>query len=458
MARTIAAVLLIAVAVLSASVVGATVNLDLEVAEGFVPDLFADNMVVQQGVPIPIFGRADPGEIVSVRMAGQDKSGVADGDGRWRIDLDALAAGGPYDLTVEGSTNGLTMHNVLVGEVWLLSGQSNMAIRQVHPDEVAAYPNVRTLWRNGWLDRPATVPWLFGVKLSQALGVPVGVLQRPVGGSLIRSWAGRTALEDPDTTVAPLLTGGRLWGQHYAQKIKPLQPYAIRGVAWWQGESDERRPVQHRTLLPAVIRSWRREWGQGDFPFLFVQTPKGLGMRLGELPSRLPRKPSRSHRCAFMRQSYLLALSEPTTSMIVSIDFRGRRHPRNLDDYAQRLVNHALALIYGEELVYSGPIYSSMAIEGSSIRLRFRAGTAQELFALGGDLQGFAITDDLDTWYWAGARIEGNEVVVSSSAVEAPLAARYAWGRRTRWANLFNGDGQGAAAFSTEASPGEYQP
>jgi sialate O-acetylesterase len=138
------------------------------------------------------------------------------------------------------------------------------------------------------------------------------------------------------------------------------------------------------------------------------------------------------------------------------VDLEGGIHPRDTDLYARRLADHALALVYGHDIAYSGPLYSSMTIEGDRIRIRYRSGTAEGLNAQGSSLDGFAISGDSATWFWADAAIEGNEVVLSSTSVAAPVAARYAWASRPTWANLFNGAGLGAASFATDVTPGEY--
>jgi sialate O-acetylesterase len=138
------------------------------------------------------------------------------------------------------------------------------------------------------------------------------------------------------------------------------------------------------------------------------------------------------------------------------VDLVGGIHPSDSAAYAGRLADQALALVYGQDIVYSGPIYSSISVEGSSIRIRFRAGTAEGLNAVGGPLSGFAVTGDNVTWHWADAVIDGNEVVLSSASVPAPVAARYAWASRPTFANLFNGAALAAAPFATDVEPGEY--
>jgi len=231
-------------------------------------------------------------------------------------------------------------------------------------------------------------------------------------------------------------------------------------VIWWQGEEDARHPQRHRVLYPAVIRSWRAEWGNGDFPWISMQVPTGRGLRADRSVSALPANASASDQDAFIRQTYVRALAQfPRTSFVSSLDLKGGIHPVDTDAYAGRLFYQALALVYGESFLYSGPLYSSMEIEGSTIRIHYRNDTDDGLTAQGGGpIQGFAITGDNVTWHWADAVVDGNDVVLSSASVASPAAARYAWANRPTWANLVNAAGFPAAAFSTEVTPGEYGP
>jgi sialate O-acetylesterase len=422
------------------------------------PQIFADGMVLQREMAAPIFGGADPGEQVTVTFNGQLKMTNADTNGRWRVDLDAMAAGGPYVLTAAGATNTAVVSDVMVGEVWVASGQSNMVIVRVPTLELAAHPEVRVFYKRSWNGHPGTVPWLFAKELAQELGCTVAIINQAIGGSYIKSWLAPSVYDDPDPELAALLAVTRDVGRYYDQFIAPLQPFAIRGVVWWQGEAEDRAPAPHREFFPALIRSWRLEWGQGNFPFIYVQVPTGRGLPFGQPvdPYPVPLNASATDRHAFRRHSFLIGLTEPKTSMVLTHDLVGGTHPTDRASYSHRLVLHVLAKAYGQNLVYSGPLLASHSIEGSSIRIRFRAGTAEGLQAGGGPLQGFAVSADGDTWHWADAVIEGNEVVVSSPAVPSPVLARYAWGNRPTWANLFNGAGLAAGQFATDVTPLDY--
>jgi len=314
---------------------------------------------------------------------------------------------------------------------------------------VAAYPNVHTLKNNDWFDRPSLTAYWFGAELYNALGVPIGIVNEAVDGSSIFSWLGRTADLDADPAVQTILSRASSFGGLYRRKIAPLQPMAIAGVVWWQGEKDSNSPTIYTHLLPALIRSWREEWGQGTLPFLFVQLPTGGGLRSGETPSSLPSDPSRSDFQPHMRNAFFKALDLPRTGMVISTDLSGGTHPRNKHEYGKRLALLARAIAYGEEIVYSGPIFEAMAVEGNTLRLRFRRNTGENLVAMGSEtLQGFAVAGANDNFFWAQARIEGSEVVVSSDSVSRPVTLRYGWSKNIKWANLFNGDLLAASPFS----------
>lgn len=349
--------------------------------------------------------------------------------------------------------NEIVLDDVLVGEVWLCSGQSNMVINPPTPSEMRDYPLVRSYKRFSWNERPAGAAFWFGVYLNQALGVPIGIINQAVGGSNIRFWFGASIVGPAGEGVeAHIREKGRL----YERKIEPLLPLALRGVCWWQGEADDMRPSQYETSLQGLIRSWREDFGRPNLPFLFVQLPTGGGLRWGEAVASLPPKQPIQLVVPRMRNAYLKALSLPNTGMVISIDLPGGTHPRGKDLYGERLARVALATVYGAwQGNYSGPIYSHFTREGDRLRVFFRPNTAIGLRAGGGaPLQGFAISGDGQSFEWANAEIQGSQVVVWHHAIPAPVAVRYAYDSSPRWANLFNADGLAAAPFSSDAEPG----
>ncbi len=420
----------------------------------FVAPIFAPGLILQRDMPVPIWGAADPGEPITVAFAGQSKSVTADSAGLWRAILDPLAAGGPLLLTATGRTTNAKVDNVLVGEVWLCSGQSNMVIQAPKQSLLDQHPLLHTYSaRNGWLMRPSGTAYWFGVALQEKLGVPVALINEAVSSTSIRGWLGPDApLLDPRVrdVVGDIPSGGR----YFEKRLAPIQGFAMRGTIWWQGEADTARPGHYLFLLPALIQSWRDAWGQGAFPFIFLQLPTGGGMKLNETPTALPGSVPLYDLFPQMRDTYTQALSLPQTGMIITLDLAGSKHPRDKESYGRRFGQVALGMSYGQPGPSSGPIFESKAREGIGIRLRYRERTATGLTAQGGPLQGFALAGLDGQWQWASAEIQGEEVVVSSAAVPEPYSVRYAWGDRPLWANLFNALGQSAAPFSTDfASP-----
>jgi sialate O-acetylesterase len=232
----------------------------------------------------------------------------------------------------------------------------------------------------------------------------------------------------------------------YNGMIAPLLPFAIRGAIWYQGEGNAGRAYQYRKLLPAMIRSWRNAWGEGDFPFLIVQLPNYRERR---------DQPSESDWAELREAQAMTAASVPHAGMSVNIDLgeAGDVHPREKREVGARLARYALGSIYGMEQVYSGPVYESMRIDGARVRLRFNQ-MGSGLTARDGDkLRGFAIAGADKKFVWADAAVEGGEVIVSSPAVPKPVAVRYAWADNPD-ANLANREGLLASPFRTDDWPG----
>jgi sialate O-acetylesterase len=404
--------------------------------------LFTDGLVLQREMQAPVWGTGTPGEQVTVSVAGQSKSVTTGPDSRWIVRLGPLAAGGPYTLTIQGN-NLLSFSNVYIGEVWLCAGQSNMVLEQPSPVQLAANPEVHALRFDDWSDAPGDICWEFALTINDFIGVPVGIINNAKGGARIRTWMPPSAAtEDPDPALPAILAQYPIWGDLWEEVTVHLVPYGIRGVIWWQGESDSRTANDHRSMLGGLIRGWRREWGQGDFPFLYIQLPNGKGLPYGEPPRNLPRSSRGNPWASVMRQAFVDTLDvEPNTAMVVTSDLIGGIHPppQQYPEYAARLADAALVEVYGRNYTYTGPIVESATAEGSNVRVRYRPHTADSLEFTGSSLQGFALTADGVTWEWAdSATIEGTEVVVSSSSVPAPVGVRYGWASRFRWANLYN--------------------
>jgi sialate O-acetylesterase len=443
------------------------------------PALIGSNMVLQQGMPARVWGTAEPGERVVVRIRNQEKAATAGEKGAWQVMLDPLGAGGPFEMTIQGK-NRITLRNVMAGEVWVCSGQSNMywpagfsANAQQEVAE-ATWPQVRLFsvqakperdpqreTQGQWVEcSPKTVggfsgvAYFFGRQLHKALGVPVGLIHSSVGGTAAEAWTSMVGLtSDPDFkeivarwSSAPAKPDWQTPTQLYNGMIAPLTQYGIRGAIWYQGESNAGRAYQYRKLFPAMITDWRRAWRQGDFPFLFVQLANFTDLQ---------KDPSAPSDWAELREAQLMTLALPHTAMAVAMDIGEANdiHPKNKQEVGWRLTQAALGTVYGRKVPYSGPIYESMAVEGGKIRLRFKhtdGGLKADFF---GKLRGFAIAGADKQFAWAEAKIDGDTVLAWSDKVPSPVAVRYAWANNLA-CTLYNGAGLPASPFRTDNWPG----
>ena len=630
------------------------------------PSMFTDHMVLQQGRALPVWGQAAPGATVNVQLNGQQATTTAGMDGRWTVRLKPCLAGGPYALTVTAGAETVTVQDVLVGEVWVCSGQSNMdmAVGSANNarEEIAAaqYPQIRFFTvehvvantpqqfvKGSWsVCSPQTVAgayaagYFFGRELHKKLNVPVGLIQAGWSGSPAEAWTPQETLEaNPylrpilqykfddqqlyDTArkafdaqmpvwmakMQPLDTGITdeakgwskpdadlrrwgsmpvpamfmhsepglyLWGAFWFRRtveipadwtghalkldlgpiadfdatffndvqvgatvtdapetakisrsyqipanlvhagnnviavrmftrynepgfvakaeamqllpadlpqaqplplagawryrvergvpmkslphspippnsnwaptklfngmIHPLLPYAIRGVAWYQGEHNAEHAFQYRQLFPTMITAWRKAWGQGDFPFVYVQIANWLHRQ--EEPS--------DNTWAELREAQRMALSVPNTGMAVAIDIGDALdiHPKNKQEVGRRLALAAEKIAYGMNIPYSGPIYRAMKVEKQRIRLRFDH-TDGGLQVHGDELAAFAIAGADHRFVRANAKIDGNTVLVWSDDVPNPVAVRYGWHYNPP-CNLYNGAGLPASPFRTD--------
>ena len=471
------------------------------------PALMSDGMVLQQGADVPLWGWADEGEVVTVQFLDQKVSATAK-EGKWMLKLKQLKAGGPFTLTVIGK-NKIELQNVLIGEVWICSGQSNMQwnLKNTVDGDAeiakATYPKIRlftvprlesespqkdvkAVWRDCSPETVAAfsaVGYYFGRDLHKARNVPIGLINNAVGGSPAESWAAEEVLkgdseykqfhseyaakmeqyqkamdkfkEDSEKAKAEGKTAPRAPGKPwmpsglYNGMLAPLAPYAVKGAIWYQGESNATRAYQYRRLFPTMIRNWRSLWGEGDFPFLFVQ-----------LAAFGPNSPKLGESdWAELRESQTMTLTTvPKTGMALAIDFGEEKdiHPRKKEPVGARLALAARAIAYGEKLVYSGPIYDSMKVENEKAILNFKH-TGGGLEVRDGELKGFLIAGEDKVWHEAKAEVKGKHVVVSSAEVTKPVAVRYGWAKFPA-CNLYNKEGLPASPFRTDDWPGVTQP
>lgn len=623
-------------------------------ADVVLPKLFTDHVVLQRHVEVPVWGWASPGETVSVGIAGQLHKTKAGKDGKWQLRLQPHAAGGPFEMTVQGK-NSITLKDVLFGDVWLCGGQSNMqwTLDMMHYKELdsvrANNPNIRMFtvavdldylpkkdvkagrWElatAGSIGHFSAVSYFFGQYLQESLGVPIGLISSNLGATSIETWMSAGALkafpqfkevlavdlasgknfeqlnadltayrkkwdadfyfkndpgiaqnwQDPATDASDWKTmeipnlwedaglsdhdgsvwfrkefdlpagfkndtfnialnqlddydiawvngvkigegfGSRNWrnyffpanilkpkgnvlvvrifdiggkggmysnafwgnailngtwkykagmkidaskfpkptvpngsffthpGLLYNGSIAPLQPFAMKGAIWYQGESNVERAEEYSRLLPAMINDWRQHWGQGDFPFLVVQ----LANHHPE-----PSQPGESN-WAELRESQMAALQLPNTAIAAAIDIGEAYdiHPKNKLDVGIRLGLAARKIAYNEPIVGSGPVYQSMKQEGNKIRVSFTS-TGGKLVSKDkyGFLRGFAIAGADQKFHWAMAYIEEESVVVFSPEVMQPMAVRYAWADNPGQLDLYNKDSLPALPFRTDNWP-----
>ncbi|MDP6539574.1 MAG: sialate O-acetylesterase [Planctomycetota bacterium] len=441
--------------------------------------VFTDHMVLQAGAPCPVWGTATPGEHLAVHCAGERVETVADGSGHWRVDLPALEVSDePRELVVEGSSR-LVVSDVLVGEVWLCSGQSNMVWRNEScaraEEEVAAadFPRLRMFtFPRTQADEPSTeckgewvvcspqtaakfsaVAYHFGRELLEDLDRPVGLVVSAWGGTVCEAWTRRGALEGVDELAYMVHEGNGRKAQNrpsvlYNGMIRPLIPFSFAGAIWYQGEANVSRAWEYRTLFPTMIESWRTDWGS-ELPFYFVQLAPFRYHARGRLAPEA---------CAELREAQALAQALPRTGMAVTMDIGNPDdiHPRNKRDVGRRLALWALARDYGRDVECSGPVFRSLAVTDDSIRLSFAH--AEGLRTRDGEAPGVFEVAGMDRLFHAArARIEGGEVVVRSAKVALPVAVRYGW-RDDAQPNLENGAGLPAVPFRTDDWPGVTWP
>ncbi|MGB6194260.1 MAG: sialate O-acetylesterase, partial [Terracidiphilus sp.] len=476
-------------------------------AQVVLPKVLSSHMVVQRDLPVHVWGSAAAGEQVTVIFRGETRSTTADRLGFWSLYLAPGAAGGPFELKVQGSeaaSQPIVLDDVLVGDVWIASGQSNMEFPMSRAATAAkdlpnaANPRIRLLMVNkrasdyaqldidssGWtVSSPETakdfsaVAWYFARDISAREHVPVGVVDSTWGGTVAESWVRLTAIGE-DASLAPLfISRGKMtdheaigqreavdekkqqdearaqgkplpqfpwhpplnsWapGMLWNGMIAPLTPFAIRGVIWYQGESNSalsRAPLYNH-IFRTLIEDWRNQWAIGSFPFLYVQISNY--------------KSTPAEDWALLRDQQLKTLEMANTAMAVTIDIGNPDdvHPTDKVDVADRLARAARALTYGEAVEYNGPLFRQATPEGPAIRAWFDH--AKGLNAKGGTPTGFEVAGADGKFAPATARIDGETIVAASPAVTEPVYIRYGWAN-SPLCNLFNAQDLPASPFSS---------
>jgi len=481
------------------------------------PKLLSSHMVVQRDLPVHIWGLAAPNQNVTVAFRGESRATHADRLGRWSVYLAPGPAGGPFQIVVESNPPGgswsvdsnpiqqaIALEDVLVGDVWLASGQSNMefplskAATAAQDLPHAANPRIRLLMvakrasdyaetdldTDGWtVSSPETakdfsaIAWYFARDIEQREHVPIGLIDSTWGGTIADSWVRLTALGEDASLASLFISRGKMtdgeaadrleatdqerqiaeakaagrpaphfgwhrplnsWGPGllWNGMIAPIVPFAIRGVLWYQGESNsalDRAPLYNR-IFRTLIEDWRRQWAIGDFPFLYVQISNF--------------KSTPAEEWAVLREQQRQTLEMRNTAMAVTIDIGNPDdvHPTDKFDVGLRMARAARAITYGEAVEYNGPSFRQATPEGSSIRAWFDH--AKGLTAKGGEVTGFEVAGIDGQFAPATAKIEGETVLASSPSVPEPVYVRYGWAN-SPLCNLFNSEGLPASPFTS---------
>jgi sialate O-acetylesterase len=486
-------------------------------AEVRLPNVFSDHAVLQRGQPVHIWGWAAPEEMLTVHFHNQARKAAADANGKWQVWLMPEAAGGPYTVSIVGSetVKPIELHDILVGDVWLASGQSNMefplkgftnAPLKNGAEEIAAanHSHIRLLLvQHATSDSPlsevqgkwtecmpetaagfSAVAYFFGREISEREKVPIGLIDSTWGGTTAEPWVSLGALGRDDYSAA-LRDGAELMrekglmdatranftaqnellqaegkaalkapdilSQYWFPRfpallfngmIAPLTGYTIKGVIWYQGESDSGPEwnQNYARVFPLLIDDWRRQWREGNFPFLFVQissfnSPKEDWSRVRDAQRR--------------------TLSVGNTGMAVSLDVgeADNVHPPDKQTVADRLARIALATVYGEKIAYASPEFRQATVEGDAIRVWFSH--SRGLNTRGKPVGGFEVAGEDGVFVPAVARIEeidgASTVVVSSASVPVPWYVRYGW-TNVVTDYLYNDAGLPLGTFSSEQS------
>jgi len=440
----------------------------ISVADVTLPAIFGDSMVLQQKTNIPVWGWADPGEKVMVTVRSRSKTTKADSNGKWMLRLGSIDAGGPFTLVIKAN-NTITLEDVMVGEVWLCSGQSNMewSLKKLktYEQEIARsdFPSLRLFRIKKTIsDEPNEIVnaqwtrcipdtakdfsgtgYFFGKYLQQQLKVPVGLIQSAWGGTRIEPWIPSEVYNkswnkpNENSKQQPNVT--------FNGMINPIIPYAIKGAIWYQGETNciQKDKMLYYDKFETMVKSWRDLWGQGDFGFYFVQLAPYNYTTKFKLNSQ---------ELAYFWETQTKCLDIRNTGMAGTMDIGdvNNIHPKNKHELGRRLALWALAKDYGKkDIEYCGPLYKSMKIKRDKIYISFdytdgglktRDGRAPSWFSVAGEDRVF---------YPAKAFIDGDKIIVHCEKAQKPEAVRFAWDQAAV-PNLCNAEGLPASPFRTD--------
>ena len=441
------------------------------------PKIIGDNMVLQRNQPDVIWGSATRGEKITVSFNNQTKTTIVDDGGEWQVVLNAMPASDkPASMTIADASSVVTLHNILVGEVWLCSGQSNMqytmmketkyadaqkskgmdsfALKKQSDREIRLFLVSRDLTKPGDINKGWNVAegvysrafsaagYFFAKKLFDALHIPIGVISSAVPGSAIEPWMSGKASEKNGALNVDETQPGKF----YKGWIKPLAPFRVKGFLWYQGETNcFMKDSSYAQKFIHLINSWRTLWKEKDASFYFVQiAPFYYSKSKGQIKLNEETLP-------WFRKQQEQALTLPHTAMVVTTDLADDLndiHPTYKWEVGKRLALIALAKDYNKNLVYSGPVVEKAKIEGNKIEIKF-SNTGSGLVSIDHQpLNWFSIAGSDKNFLPAKAVIQKNKVIVSNSKIKSPLYVRFGWSEAAQ-PNLFNKEGLPAVPFST---------
>jgi sialate O-acetylesterase len=439
--------------------------------------IFSDHMVIQRDAKFPVWGTADAGEHVTVKAANREASTTADASGKWRVELEPISSTDPIEVTISAS-NTLTIKDVLVGEVWLCSGQSNMVfkLKSATGGSAAVAAAKRPTIRLFSMDRDmpdaprefakarwdvcspqnvgdfSAVAYFFGLELQQKLDVPIGLIDSSWGGTRAEAWIPRFTFDALKLPYEPAWTQQWLSAKlkpgakderrkHtpavlYNGMIAPIAGFAMRGAVWYQGETNTAHPKEYRQVLDSIVTSWREAWRQGDFPFLVVQ---------------LPNFESGNRDWVTMRaMQEKVTQDQPNAGIVVTIDVGTPKniHPPDKLTVGKRLALLAEHLAYKLDVPYSGPTFKSMTVDGDKAVVAFDHTDGGGLMAKNEELKGFELAGDDGKFIASKGTVEGERVVLTADRVTSPKSVRYGWANNPE-CSLYNKAGLPAVPFDS---------
>ena len=444
------------------------------------PALIGDHLILQRDISIPVWGWGNPGEKISLEFNKKTYQAVTDVNGNWSVKMDRHKAGGPYKMVVKGESNNITVQDILIGDVYLCSGQSNMErgidrtlyaedykisandqIRQFKVGKQAS-DSVRidikqyTAWQAAspqTLGNFSAVAYFFANILQEKFKIPIGIINTSYSASLAEAWISREGLKDFPAFYDQPKNKSEQYNPMvlYNAMLAPLTSFAFKGVLWYQGEFNANRAYQYRTLLPALISDWRDKFKKPKLPFIIIQLPNY---------NKAVDVPQQSN-IAELREAQAMASSIPFTALVTTIDINSNEdlHPKEKKPIGFRSALAAEKLIYGLNGIVTGPIFRSQSIQGNKIILSFD-NTGRGLKVLDADhLKYFTIAGEDRKFVNASAVIINNNTVeVSSAEVANPVSVRYAWADNPQGVNFFNKEGFPTAPFRTDDWPGVTKP